>query len=324
MCGHLTGAVATPLVGVMSLPRSNTTTYQTNNMIQLREALNERNFEMPTQNSVHQENNNPPLKNYSTPKYQFTSNSSSDDGVKSNVHSSINEPSLMSQLAAELNFNFALDAKNKAIKEAREMQQSNGKPLAPRPGVHIPVSFSDVGPIPPPRMFSDSSHQQSLLQAMSNIHSANDENVCDRCDSPMPSAFNCNQKSTIPVCIIKNDCDGDDNPIHEEEVPAKEPQMSAVPLKSALKKPRIGINNTSAMNHNKPYSSSPTPSNSSFTVSHNKPQAPAPPNQPPYSQASSVKPQVSPRFQYSYGGPVQLLPVSVPSPLVGVHRPQVT
>lgn len=219
------------------------------------------------------------------------------------------------------------------VSSRREMQhqQSNGKRPAPRPGVHLPVNmnFNDVGPIAPPRMFSDPPAQQSVLQMINNIESgmqATEEEMCDRCDSPIPT-FNVNTKSTIPVCIIKNDCDGDENPILEEEVPAKEPQLTAVPLKSALKKPRVGV--SSAMNYSSKssYSPSPTPSSnssfSSYSTNHQKPPAPAPPiHQAPYSQASSIKPQVSPRFAYTYGAaPVQLLPTGN-SPLVNAHRHQ--
>lgn len=177
------------------------------------------------------------------------------------------------------------------------------------------VNFSDVGPIPPPRMFSDTSNPLAAHQMSDNMNNGgnafeddeddedDESGSCDRCDSPIPEHHNFGYKSTIPISIIKSDYEGRDSAVAEEEAPIKEPSLEAVPRKSALKKPRIAA--TSAIHFN-PYSSSPTPSNSSH--SSTKPQAPQPPGHPSH----QMKPQVSPRFAcVSYGNaPVQLLPTS--------------
>ncbi|KAI1302305.1 Phosphatase and actin regulator 1 [Halotydeus destructor] len=320
MCHQLTGAVATPLVGVLPMARrdSNAKSVQSNKHSVKEDPSRSTDSQPQSKLSDHHHNHPPPSYKASVSnKFHFSKPSS--DGCDERPLPSINEPSLMSQLAAELNMNFALDAKN------RETLHLNGKAPVPRLGVQS-LNYGDVGPIPPPPSFSDIINQLRPVNARFQDASNGDDRICDRCDSPMPTV-NYGQKSTIPICVVKCDNENGDPVVTEDELPAKEPQLSAAPLKSALKKnPRMGM--SSAMNY-KSYSPSPTPSNSSCSSGHNKQQAPLPPtNQQPYSQSSNIcRPQVSPRYAFSMqynGGGVQVLPPgSIPSPLVAAQRPSV-
>lgn len=130
ICSHLTGAVATPLASLVSggavpsLPRSNTTTYPTNNASHMQQQAprSESTLDSASQNTLPSQTannnaNNNTQPNYSSAasKYQFSATKQDSTESAPPFHSSnINEPSLMSQLAAELNFNFAqIDAKNR-------------------------------------------------------------------------------------------------------------------------------------------------------------------------------------------------------------------
>lgn len=215
------------------------------------------------------------------------------------------------------------------------MQQNVKETRRQAPG--LPMNFNDVGPIPPPRMFSDPSNT-SVMQMVNSLErsavDSDDEDdesgSCDRCDSPHPNQQNFGMKpvtTIIPICRVKSSLEGDDAYV-EDEVPAKEPVLTstAVPLKSALKKPRMTPVSAINFNHHNSYSPSPTPSNSSHhSGTSTKPQAPQPPGHPnPYQTAP--KPQISPRFTYStYGnGPVQLIQASNTSNPLAAQKPQVT
>lgn len=162
----------------------------------------------------------------------------------------------------------------------------------------ITLSFSDIGPIPPPRMFSDPTHSlvMHIVNSLEN-HDLNCQDDDDECSHTQP-------KTTIPVCIIKSadgSADSFTNPIIEDEVPAKEPQLSAVPKKSALKKPRIAAVAQTIIDSLQ--------------------------NPPSYSSCTSAqRPQASPRYNFNSAmpaGPIQLLQVtSQSSPLSNHNRTQ--
>lgn len=112
MCSHLSGAVPTPLVGV--LPRnqqpcpptsSSSSSCSSNNNV-----ANSSTFNRNTSDSSSQCNSNYVQQ---ATKFQMASNNHSSNSSVTDGMCSINEPSLMSQLAAELNFNFSGEAKNR-------------------------------------------------------------------------------------------------------------------------------------------------------------------------------------------------------------------
>lgn len=160
---------------------------------------------------------------------------------------------------------------------------------------HPPLAFSEIGPIPPPRMFSDS----IPVSVCSNNNSGHD--VIDDTDQMSDDDEESNTSLshlTQPVCIIRDQL-YEESQAMIEEIPAKEPQLSAVPKKSALKKPRFN----SAMSCPPRTTANPqTSSVSSSTVSVTSSFAP-------------LRPQPLPRFSYTpmFNGPVQLFPTGASS-----------
>lgn len=125
----------------------------------------------------------------------------------------------------------------------------------------------DIGPIPPPRMFSDSIIS-TLQTAETDDNSDDKENIDNDFD---PDTYNhahgyINEPppmddEPLMIQIMNTDTflNGDFYEKYEydewnspfvEEVPAKEPQLAAVPKKSALKKPKIFTETTNIVNNN--------------------------------------------------------------------------
>lgn len=119
-----------------------------------------------------------------------------------------------------------------------------------------------MGLIPPPKSFSDnhnvttttiSTSKNNLSNVNIFYNSIDNESsfMSDKLDfdDSGDSDYNSTNKGTIPVCIIKSTNDGDKKTlteIMEEEVPTKQPQLTAMPKKSAMKKPRV--NNSTVSN----------------------------------------------------------------------------
>lgn len=163
---------------------------------------------------------------------------------------------------------------------------------------HSYSEYSEIGPIPPPRMFSDSV-LTNFTEQFINASNANDssKNYNETNDSTMDSVvgvevsdgstrslppinhFKQNSleiahNSSLPMCLVRSQLVNEPTSV-VEEVPTKEPQLSAVPKKSALKKPRITGNDsesnlsstqnlmaqtsTSGATHSTPNTSTPSP-----------------------------------------------------------------
>jgi len=138
------------------------------------------------------------------------------------------------------------------------INNGNTKPID-----HFNKNFIDhlnMGLIPPPKSFSDNlttTTTTSVSTSKSNFSGNNVNNFYNSSNSNFDSESSflsdkldfsdsgdsdyCTNKGTIPVCIIKSTNDGDVTLLTEimEEVPAKQPQLTAMPKKSAMKKPRV-------------------------------------------------------------------------------------
>ncbi|CAG2162261.1 unnamed protein product [Oppiella nova] len=159
------------------------------------------------------------------------------------------------------------------------------------------LQFSDIGPIPPPRMFSDSVHNTyntNNISFDSSFHNYNEDN-----DSSMDLSHNdinypqeVPQMSSLPICVIHSHLVNE--PITTaEEVPTKEPQLSAIPKKSALKKARITANDTDSQMANQPQVSAPNHTNTSNTDT---------------SSPVLIRPQPTPRYTYNS---IQQMPMQI-------------
>lgn len=119
-----------------------------------------------------------------------------------------------------------------------------------------------MGLIPPPRSFSDNNGETTTtittknnnfntVNTVNSLHNSIDSEssyMSDKIDFDDSGDSNYSgHKGTIPVCIIKSTNDGKlalSTEILEEEVPTKVPQLTAMPKKSAMKKPRVEGNSS--------------------------------------------------------------------------------
>ena len=154
--------------------------------------------------------------------------------------------------------------------------QRNGISGTTSPG--SPLPFNDIGPIPPPKMFSD--------LALTNCDSNFDNNQLDYMQDDVTN-IDVPQQMSLPLCVVHSHYIEAASLI--EEVPAKEPQLSAVPKKSALKKTKFGndFTNSSVELNEKQQNIN---QNSTFNASYHSNESS---NSVP---ATSSKPQVSPRY----------------------------
>ena len=123
--------------------------------------------------------------------------------------------------------------------------------------------YNNMGLIPPPRSFSDNNGESTATKTNNNFNTVNSlHNSIDSESSYMSDKIDFDDsgdsnysghKGTIPVCIIKSTNDGKlalSTEILEEEVPTKVPQLTAMPKKSAMKKPRTEANSTTSNSTN--------------------------------------------------------------------------
>ena len=169
---------------------------------------------------------------------------------------------MLSAISAELQLNF-LEAKNRDLKNFNVKGSRTGL-VSP-----VNVTFSETGVIPPPRMFSDNNTITLSIRSEPLTSETKMRTSIMELDSEQHFK---NEKQTLPP----------DHPmvtIIDDDVPAKEPRMSAVPSKSALKKPK-------------------TCSSSSVTVSNSG-------NFSSSNQALNCNTQVSCSPRFSYGFPAK-------------------
>ena len=164
--------------------------------------------------------------------------------------------------------------------------------------------FSEIGPIPPPRMFSDSvlsnfsEHFINVSNALKNYNEGNNSNmesaveVNDSTTKSLPPIHHFKQNSlelahnsSLPMCLVRSQLVNEPTSVIEE-VPTKEPQLSAVPKKSALKKPRI----TGSDSDNQKPTPNPVPHSSSPSVVTSNTCTSSP---------MITRPQPSPRYVYN-------------------------
>lgn len=169
------------------------------------------------------------------------------------------------------------------------------------------LHLTEIGPIPPPRMFSDSVHnhininnitietnsyQKSYEDNDSSMDSTND--MTDGSNRSQTSLEVPQMSNSLPICLIRSHFVNE--PISVvEEVPTKEPQLSAVPKKSALKKPRI----TNSDNETQKQTQSPTQVMVNCNTTSNT-SSPSP---------MIIRPQPSPRCVYNSA--VQQTPMQI-------------
>jgi hypothetical protein len=109
------------------------------------------------------------------------------------------------------------------------------------------------------------------------------------------------QMSSLPICVIRSQFINES--ISVEEVPTKEPQLTAVPKKSALKKPRIASamscppNNSSTNEIHNQQNSSPALMHTNINANTSN------------SSPILIRPQPSPRFTYN-SVPMQIVVTS--------------
>ncbi|CAG2101930.1 unnamed protein product [Medioppia subpectinata] len=170
------------------------------------------------------------------------------------------------------------------------------------------LQFSDIGPIPPPRMFSDSVHNTyntnniTIDSSFNNTYNEDNDSNMDLStnDINYPQMQRTNstevpQMSSLPICVIHSHFANEPISV-AEEVPINEPQLSAVPKKSALKKARI------------------TSDESDGQKGGNNTQVPAnQPNQPNHTNTSTsspvlIRPQPLPRYTYNS---IQQMPMQI-------------
>ncbi|RWS16483.1 Phosphatase and actin regulator 1-like protein [Dinothrombium tinctorium] len=276
-CSHLKGAVPTPLVAISHSLTSTTTS----------------NIYFPSCSSENSETT-------TTEPFNITSKSNS---TTRQFFSNAKVGSFSSD-----------DKSDEKIDGKRDVNQdatnASIEPISP-----LNLEFRDIGPIPPPRMFSDPSN--STILQNENVS----ESSVDIDDDDMNAFYKDNEdydlndpeleqihKTTIPVCIIKNVGEGEDSlptAIIEEEIPAKEPQLSAIPRKSALKKTKVS-------------NSSSCPTSNTFDYNHHSNVT----HSASATAESSQRPQVPPRFTYpKQPSTMQRIP---PVVVASSNRPQVT
>ncbi|XP_054152915.1 phosphatase and actin regulator 1-like [Oppia nitens] len=176
--------------------------------------------------------------------------------------------------------------------------------------------FTDIGPIPPPRMFSDSVHNTYTSDNNNIKIESSFNNNCineDNNDSNMESIGNelrmsqmdrsangseVPQMSSLPICVIHSQYANEPLSV-TEEVPAKEPQLSAVPKKSALKKARITNtdNNNTDNQKQSQVSTTTVPMNSANITTTTT-----------SSSTVVIKPQPTPRYTYNV---IQPMPMQI-------------
>lgn len=214
--------------------------------------------------------------------------------------------------------------------------------------------INHIGPIPPPRMFSDShynhqanhtsnhqtedyappqrDHSSYLYHGNNTENGYNDEDSDEDSSSYNPAKY---MPTTIPVCIVKG-TPSLAEAARIEEIPAKEPKFSAVPLKSALKKKsdspqqhgtqvNSSPSSSLAIHHHRSSSgisnasggssdSSPRPYHSQSHLSSHSPQS---------NSLQMHSQQQQPRFSYtSPQQPIQIFPVSSSSSSSSPHQVQ--
>lgn len=105
-----------------------------------------------------------------------------------------------------------------------------------------PIPLSEIGPIPPPPMFS-SSPGTARRNANKNTHLYDERDNIRSCSNFRPGDINNVETDTRDESDYDEDLvfnlpppNTEINTSHIEEIPAKEPKFNAVPLKSALKK----------------------------------------------------------------------------------------
>lgn len=185
---------------------------------------------------------------------------------------SFTERAVLSAISAELQLNF-LEARN------RELKNFNVK--GSRTGLVSPVNvtFNEIGAIPPPRMFSDNNtitlsiRNNDVSDGKSNRSSSDMdvdpmEGMEVTCESQQHrNHFQSKQQQELyhdhPIVTVIDD-----------EAPAKEPKMSAVPVKSALRKSKtpssssISVSSSSdqfGSSHSNPSQNNNNSSSSRFT-----------------------------------------------------------
>lgn len=180
----------------------------------------------------------------------------------------------MSAISAELQLNF-LEAKN------RELKNFNVK--GSRTGLVSPVNvtFNEIGAIPPPRMFSDNNTITLSIRNCDVSETGKNRTSLMEVDPPEYEASCEEQKQHFNHHPDSHHNDHHMVTVIDDDAPAKEPKLSAVPVKSALKKPK-----TSLLSSSVPISTSGHSSSSHSSLPSNN-----------SSQVSS-----SPRFCYGFPG----------------------
>lgn len=105
-----------------------------------------------------------------------------------------------------------------------------------------PIPLSEIGPIPPPPMFS-SSPGTARRNMNKNMHGYDERDTIRNCSNFRPGDINSVEVDDRDENEYDEDLlfnlpppNNEINTSHIEEIPAKEPKFNAVPLKSALKK----------------------------------------------------------------------------------------
>lgn len=160
------------------------------------------------------------------------------------------ERAVLSAISAELQLNF-LEARN------RELKNFNIK--GSRTGLVSPVNvtFNEIGAIPPPRMFSDNNTITLSIRNCDSNEIGNRTSLME-VDPPEYEA-SCEERNQFQSSCHRESYH-QDHPmvtVIDDDAPAKEPKMTAVPVRSALKKSK-----------NTPLSSSVPVSSANFGNSH--------------------------------------------------------
>ena len=194
------------------------------------------------------------------------------------ILSPFTERAVLSAISAELQLNF-LEARN------RELKNFNVK--GSRTGLVSPVNvtFNEIGAIPPPRMFSDNN---TITLSIRNCDPSERNNRTSLMEVDPPEyEASCEERRHFQPSV--RDCyhQGDQSMVTviDDDAPAKEPKLSAVPVRSALKKAK------NTMSSSVPVSSANFGSNHSTSGVHI-----------PKTSSSSHVSSSSPRFCYGLPG----------------------
>lgn len=132
-----------------------------------------------------------------------------------------------------------------------------------------PIPLSEIGPIPPPPMFSTPSPtmitgRQSTLQT-SCTNGVNNLNLLHTQKKPDYNDYDYEDQDDTDLYRYQDDNDSEEeymmqqniNTMRVEEIPVKEPMLNAVPKKSALKKKTSGGGSGSSTPSNQDTSNRP-------------------------------------------------------------------